>query len=473
VRLSSESASVLPGQELTLAVEVTASPDLRGRAVTLSVEAIDDKGAATMLSERSVVLNAWSRFEITAPVGEHRGSRLWRARIDRLPGEVTHIDNESWASARVVDRELKVMVIEGEPGWDTTFAVRAWRRDHQFKVATTFALGSGSWHAGGEAPAPSPLTAAALHGQDVVVLGARVAALVGAGGAAALADFVDHGGGLLLLGPGPRGLPALDALDPCSWESGVVQAELSADGSPPGLLPPGTRVTVSAGAVSSLRPQTRLLAGTREQPLLALRRQGAGWVCSANLLGVWRWQLAPGTQGAEPAERLWRQLLHHLTNAPLGGLRPERTATMVGEQLNMWVQPDLADQEVTVTDPAGAVRIMRPLHGQLQLRIDQPGRWGFLLGSDHVFVIASQYNREAIEISRDDLRMRRLAERTGGIAGGFGDAARIAERLAAAELLSGSVRSSVPMVTEPAWFVAALLLLCGEWWWRRRRLGMV
>jgi hypothetical protein len=128
---------------------------------------------------------------------------------------------------------------------------------------------------------------------------------------------------------------------------------------------------------------------------------------------------------------------------------------------------------VTVTDPAGAVRAMHALHGQLQLRLDQPGRWAFQLGSDHVFVIASQYNREAIEISRDDVRMRRLAERSGGIAGGYGDVERIAERLAAAERLSGSVRTSVPLVTETAWFLAVLLLLCGEWWWRRRRLGMV
>ncbi len=473
VRLAAESASALPGQEVALAAEVTASPDLRGRVVTLKVEAIDEQGAATTLTEQSVTLAAWTRIELTAPVGERRGGRLWRARIDHLPDEVTYLDNESLASTKVVDRDITVLVLEGEPGWDTTFAVRSWRRDRQFNVATLYALGSASWHAGGGTAVPTPLTAAALRGQDVVVLGARVQALVGSGGAAALAAFVDHGGGLLLLGPGPRALAAVDALDPCAWGPGLLTATLTSEGTTAGLLPPGAQVGVSAGAVTELRPQTRLLAGTRAQPLIALRRQGAGWVCSANLLGVWRWQLAPGSQGVEPAERLWRQLLHYLTNAPLGGLRPERTAVTVGEQLTLYVQPDLAEQAVTITDPAGHVTRQEPLKGALQLKIDQAGRWGFRLGADQVVVIASQFQREALEISRDDLRMRRLAERTGGIAGGYDDVARIAERLVASERLGGRVRTSTPMITEPAWFAALLLLLCGEWWWRRRRLGLV
>lgn len=470
LRLSAASATVFPGQELGLAAELTATPDLRGVTVRLVVEAIADDGKTSPLADQRVELSAWSKVELRTAVGEARGGRLWHAHIERLPNEVTYDDNEAWAAAQVVEREFKVLVLEGRPGWDTTFAVRAWRRDRQLQVSTIVGLGRTAWRAG----TASDQKAKSFAGVDVLVLGARIAPLLGTLGAAELADFVDRGGGLLLLGPGPRDVPAVDQLDPCTWMPGEVQAELSADAiTIPGLLPVGARAPITAGLVSELKPQARLIAGTRERPLVAIRRHGRGWVCSANLIGLWRWQLAPGDSGREPAERFWRQLLRQVAEAPQGRLRPERTAVGAGEDLVVWVQPDSGTQPVIVTDPAGQSREAMPVRDRVQVRADSPGLWRFQRGADRVTMVVIRQSREALEIGRDDARMRRLAERTGGTWGDLTAIDRLAARLDSSVVESGRSRVSEPLITEPGWFLAAFILLAGEWWWRRRRHGMV
>lgn len=470
LRLGAASATAFPGQELGLVAEITATPALRGGGARLVVEALGDDGRAEVLAEQRVELSAWAKVELRAAVGEARGGRLWRARLERLPGEVTHEDNEAWAAAQVVEREVKVLVLEGRPGWDTTFAVRAWRRDRQLQVSTAMSLGRTAWRAG----AADGKSSSPFANVDVLVLGARVAPLLGPDGAAELAAFVDRGGGLLLIGPGPRDVPVVDQLDPCAWLPGEVQAELAADAvAIPGLLPAGARAPVTAGLVGELRPQTRLIAGTRERPLVALRRQGSGWVCSANLIGLWRWQLAPGDGGREPAERFWRQLLRQVAEAPQGRLRPERTAVGVGEDLVVWIQPDSGAQPVVVTDPAGQRREAAPVRDRVQLRAEAAGLWRFQRGDDRVTVVATRQAREALEIGRDDARLRRLAERTGGSWGELADAERLAARLAGGAVDAGRAHVSTPLVTEPWWFIAAFVLLAAEWWWRRRRHGMV
>lgn len=474
LRLSTASATVFPGQELGLIAELTATPDLRGGTVRLVVEALADDGRASPIADQRVELAAWSKIELRTTVGEARGGRLWRARIDRLPAEITYDDNEAWAAAQVVEREVKVLVLEGRPGWDTTFAVRAWRRDRQLQVSTTVSLGRTAWRAGSSGDKTSEHKARLFAGVDVLVLGSRVAPLLGADGAAELAGFVDRGGGLLLIGPGPRDVPAVDLLDPCTWMPGEVQAELTADSiTIPGLLPAGARAPVTAGLVSELKPQSRLIAGTRERPLVALRRHGSGWVCSANLIGLWRWQLAPGDGGREPAERFWRQLMRQVAEAPQGRLRPERTAVGAGEDLVVWVQPDSGDQPLIVTDPAGKRREAVPVRDRVQLRADSPGLWRFQRGADRVTMVVTRQAREALEIGRDDARLRRLAERTGGTWGDIADAERLAARLAGSVIDAGRTQVSTPLITEPWWFLAAFLLLASEWWWRRRRHGMV
>jgi hypothetical protein len=470
LRLEVASPTVFPGQELPMTVTIAASPDLRGRRVKLEVDTIEESGFTVALARQEVTLDALVRVPLVDTPSGQKGGRLWRARVASLPGERTVDDNQDFASAQVVDRSVRVLVFEGQPWWDTTFAVRAWRRDKQLDVATAFGVGKRTWRAGNAAPVK--LDAEALKGVDVVVLGQALDRLGGGKEAArVLQEFVDRGGGVVLLGPGRRLSGALDQLDPIVASGALSARELtSADAAIPGLLPKDARLPVRSAAGGVLKPQARVLLGTREQPLIASRHLGAGWVCSVNLEGVWSWNI--GGQGREVGERFWRQVLRTLTNAPQGNLRAERLRLGVGEELVVWLQPDAQQQHVRLVHPDGSIKELLPVDDTVRVRLEQSGLYRVERGGERLTVVATLEVREQLEIARDDARLMRLAAATGGEFSDAGDITRLITRLRTVRIMAGTVRRPEPLISESMWFVAAMVLAGLEWWLRRKR-GLV
>lgn len=453
-----------------MTVTIAASPDLRGRRVKLEVDTIAENGFTTALARQEVTLDAMMRVPLVDTPSGQKGGRLWRARIAPLPGELTPDDNQDFVSAQVVDRSVRVLVFEGQPWWDTTFAVRAWRRDRQLDVATAFGVGKRTWRAGNAAP--DKLDAEALKGVDVVVLGQALDRLGGGKEAArVLSEFVDRGGGLVLLGPGRRMNGALDQVDPIAASGGLSALEItSTDAAITGLLPKDVRLPVRTAGGGVLKPQARVLLGTRDQPLIASRHLGGGWVCSVNLEGVWSWNI--GGQGREVGERFWRQVLRTLTNAPMGNMRAERLRLGVGEELVVWLQPDDQQRAVRLVHPDGSVHDLSPLDDTVRVRLERPGLYRVERGTERLTVVATLEVREQLEIARDDARLMRLAAATGGEFSDAGDITRLVTRLRTARIMAGTVRRPEPLISEVMWFVAALVLAGLEWWLRRKR-GMV
>jgi hypothetical protein len=465
VRLEVASPTVFPGQELPMTASIAASPDLRGQRVRLEVDTIAENGSTVPLARQDLVLDSLLRVPLVDTPSGQKGGRLWRARVAPVPGEVTPDDNQDFTSAQVVDRSVRVLVLEGQPWWDTTFAVRAWRRDRQLDVATTIGVGQRTWRAGNAAPAV--LDTAALAGVDVVVLGQELDRLVGSDGARVLGGFVDRGGGLLLLGPGRRLAGALDALDPIPASGPLEALELTgADAGLPGLLPRDVRFPVRAASGAVLKPQARVLLGDRQRPLIASRHLGGGWVCSVNLEGVWGWHV--GGQGRETGERFWRQLLRSLTNAPMGNLRAERLRLAVGEELAVWVQPDAKHAPLRLTRPDGVTVELAVVDDTARVRLERPGLYRLERGGERLTVVATIDVREQLEPARDDARLMRLAAATGGEFADAADLERLITRLRTTRTLSGTVVRPQPLVTESLWFVLAILLAGLEWWLRRR-----
>ena len=470
LRLEVASPTVFPGQELPMTVTIAASPDLRGRRVKLEVDTVGDGGVTIALARQEVTLDAMVRVPLVDTPSGQKGGRLWRARIAPLTGEQTAEDNQDFAAAQVVDRSVRVLVFEGQPWWDTTFAVRAWRRDKQLDVATAFGVGKRTWRAGNAAP--DKLDAEALKGVDVVVLGQALDRLGGGKEAArVLKEFVDHGGGVVLLGPGRRLDGELDQLDPIVAGGPLANLEItSADAGIVGLLPKDLRLPVRTAGGGVLKPQARVLLGTRDQPLIASRHLGGGWVCSVNLEGVWSWNI--GGQGREVGERFWRQVLRTLTNAPMGNLRAERLRLGVGEELVVWLQPDAQQQAVKLVHPDGSVHELVPVDDTVRVRLERPGLYRVERGGEQVTVVATLEVREQLEIARDDARLMRLSAATGGEFADAGNIAPLVTRLRTVRVLAGTVHRPEPLITEAMWFLAALILAGLEWWLRRKR-GMV
>ena len=464
VRLSPASPTVAPGQELALGVAVTATPGLRGRQARLVVEPVEPAGPPIL--DEVIDLAAWVGRTVSASAGSLAGGRLWRARIDPLPGEAGTADNEGFASVQVVEQTVRVAVLEGAPGWDASFALRAWRRDLGLEIRSRVLLGTRRLDTGGAVD----LDDAGLAGTQVLVLGGGLGPVLDEAARAAITRFVDRGGHLLLFGVNAPAEPTL-AQDPLVRAPGRDRLTLTSEDSLiPGLVPAGPGIPLEAGRVAGLAPHAQVLLGERERPLLVQRRIGAGWVCAVNLAGVWAWQLS---SGAEPAERFWRQILRGLVRPPAGVLRIDRTQVGVAEPVSVAVDPDRGITSITIQDPAGRRSELAVDGGSARLIPDQPGLWVLTAAGARVVVVAEDRLRERTEAARDDARLARLAQATGGSVGGLADLDRLAARLQAGRQATAPRTRSEPLIASPWWLLAAAGLFAAEWWIRRRRHGVV
>jgi hypothetical protein len=357
-------------------------------------------------------------------------------------------------------------VFEGQPYWDTTFAVRAWRRDRQLDVATAYGLGKRTWRAGNAAP--QRLNAEALTEVDVVVLGQSIESLCDPDAAATLRAYIERGGGVLMLGPGERLGGELNNIAPITADGQTMEIKItSADTSLSNFLPKDETFPLRTISGASVKPQSRLLLGNRQQPLIASRHVGGGWVCSAQIEGVWSWSI--GDQGRETAERFWRQLLRTLTNAPMGNLRAERLRIPVGDEAVVWVQPDSSkNMPVEVMRPDGSVAEISLNDNTIRMRLEQTGLYRISRAGESLTLVATLEAREQLEIARDDARLKRLATATGGEFYTTDTVDRLISRLRTARTLSGSIKKPEPLITNVVWFMVVILLLGLEWFLRRR-----
>ena len=463
VELLVPSPQLSPGQDIPLNAEITATPDLIGQETELIIEAVDDIEHPQELLRSTITLAGWMRVPVTVPAGESLGGRLWHARLAALPGESSTLDNSAWASAQVVDKTLRLLVLEGRPCWDTTFAVRAWRRDRQVQVSTAYLVGKKIWRTG---EASTPPSVESLANVDVLVLGQAGGVLLPE--ATVLKNWVDGGGRLILLSTAAT--PVAGELDPLLPTAAPRTITISG-GDSEGLLP--AKATFSAlAAPATIAPQARILLGTREQPLIALRRIGGGAVCRLNLDGYWRWHLSGGGN-RELGERFCRQLLRSVSRTPAGELWAERLRVGVGDSAALWTRPEANVTSLLHTLPDGSTESIQLTDFGGRPRLTQVGCHRFSAGSRVVTIVVERRLDEQVAVARNNDRLARLAERTGGETHNISDVATLARSLTHRRALATGVVREQPLITERWWLLSLVALAGAEWWIRRRRHGLV
>lgn len=469
VRLEPISPTAFPGQELTLDAVITASGAANGKSSDVILSDAEGKE----IERRTVTLKTETRETFTVAAGAVPGERLWQVRVLPITGEVTTADNDGLAVVQVVDRALRIAVVEGQPYWDTSFAVRAWRRDRQLAVGTLFGVGQRRWKAGENMI--DPPTAEKLKNVDVVVVGSHSERLLDAAGVAAITEFVTNGGGLLFLGVADDAAEApLAALDPLLRRQGrasSVVPQLASGGRALALLPVGSKplAAVASGLIAGLRPRTEVLIGHDEQPLVVFRRHGAGRVAAVNAEGLWRWSLNADGDG-EIAARFWRQLVKSLVHEGQHGVQADRPRYRVGQEAVITAP---GPEAFTVRAPDGGKSTLTRAEGGSRLTLTTAGRWMIAQGARQLTIPVDADVREIVELPRRDERLARLAGSTGGEVVEITDAVALAERLGRRADLRVEAPKSIPLVTMPWWLLLFAGLLASEWWLRRRRHGAI
>ena len=476
VRLTSASPTAFPGQELPLQLAVTANQVLHGRRAQVVVEAVSTTDGTVMpVLQQQITLSAFQQVPVLVHVGEHNGLRLWRARLEQLVDEIDHEDNVAHAAVQVSDRTMSVLVCEGRPVWDTTFLLRALRRDQQMLVATRFALGDKTYDAITDADQPMP----GLAEVGTVVLGRDGLDLLD-GKDTRLYNWVRDGGHLVLFNLDAESIAqtSFDEVVPITLRKGVIEvsAEQVAAWPRKRTLTIGDRISkkLTMYQQQDLAPQTEVLLGTSEQTAFARRRFGNGLITQVNAQGFWRWQLGDKAK-REVVERLWRQLVKH-SAAGSGVLQADRLRYRVGDEAVVaYYGSSEAEGTVRVETPEGRVVSLRPDDQQLiRIPLSELGLWKVQWGEQSTILVVESTADELVLIDRDDQRLHQLTAATAGTHRDWRQWASLCEELTIHSAMhSEQTQVLTPLIVKPHWLVLIGLLLSIEWYFRRRRYGGV
>ena len=341
VRLSTHGSEVLAfaGESVAIAAQIhqVGYPDR-----VLPVEVRDGD---TVLERVELIPDAQGRARlathVTAPEAGERSLRLIAV---PLPDEADVSNNERTIHIRTVPGPVRVLLVEGQPHWDSKFVAQSLARHPSVELTAlyrlgdnrTFTLVEGADHVtAAEQGFPEDLASLATY--DCLFLGRGSDRLLSPAQISMIQRFVAEHGGSLVFHRGRAYAGQLDALahlDPVLWGEGAIgdrRMTPTARGldSPLFVLDPGLD---AAAALARMRPLDRVQHSTGVKPLatvlavagrpddpqapvvVAWQPYGLGRVVSINAGGLWRWGFHGERNDFNEVvyDRLWSGLLRWL-----------------------------------------------------------------------------------------------------------------------------------------------------------------
>lgn len=471
-------------------------------------------------------------FEVTEPaVGQYE----YEVHVQPLENELDTANNSAITYLNVIDQQIRVLLLEGDPYWDTTFLQRSLMRNDKFDVDALIRYGPSHVRAIRKTPGTGdlhlPETLEQLAAYDVVILGRLVDSLGNSaqsnqagqfpllsGGQAdfpALLDqYVKNHGGTVIFSRGrafQNSSP--DGLEPVLWsDKSRDHVHLGATSEGRALSP--FRVLNSAGGglddlpdlvdekiPGQMQPLTSTFAvasgrdDATPEPAIVHRRYGEGQVVSIGVDGLWRWSLNAKVEGANsPFDRFWDQMVlwllavrDFIPNRQFS-FRPSSANILLGEKVYFRLvlrQPDPKIKSVPVTiyygDAEAGRTMLAPAPesiGRLTAEFlpERIGRYRAVVNLPDGTTQESRFivfteNLEETEVATDTLYLQRLCEASGGR---LLQASELTKLLS--ELNKEKADQTPKVLLRPAWNEAWVFylagLLFGVDWFLRRRWGL-
>lgn len=394
-----------------------------GRSADLVVTRTDEAGLNEVVKQEPVTFAAdgeqQHRVEIQA---DKAGVFTFTAELKPLAEEGNTANNKrSKTGVRVIDRKLKVLVVEDSPRWEYRF-LKGFLEADRARVDPRFVLRQGD-PTGTKMLAGFPATAAELRAWDAIVLGDVAPNFFSRNQLDLLEKWVRvEGGGLLILSgrnamPGAYGGTPIETMLPVVVDQAPPRIVDLEKVKPSGgdllngfhvlVTPEGERLgalrldpnaqrnaerwrtadslywlhpvrRVKPGATVAMVHPTKLLPGGEGPvPILALQRYGKGQVAYLGVDETWRWRYLPG---AAEHRRFWGQLVASLgMTRVLGGsassIDTDKSDYSVGDRVQIVAR--VLDQQLNpLPTEAVDVVISRDLSKEtvvLTARPDQPG----------------------------------------------------------------------------------------------------
>jgi len=457
-------------------------------------------------------------FEVAEP---ETGQYEYEVRVPPLENEVDTANNSAITYLNVVDQQIRVLVLEGDPYWDTAFLQRSLMRNDKFDVDALVRYGSDHVRAIRKTPGTGelhpPQTLDQFAAYDVIILGREVDSLLGPApdqSMTLLDQYVSERGGTVIFSRGSAfGKTAAGELEPVLWGGKTrdhVRLEATAEGrglSPFRVLSDGEGgwdalpELVAGSSARETKPLTATFAmatgrdDTTPEAAMVHRRYGRGQVMSIGVDGLWRWALNAKVEGANSAfDRFWDQMILWL----LAGrdfipnrqysFRPSSANILLGEDVYFRLvlrQPDARLKSVPATiyygdTEAGRVNLAPAPASTSRLTAqflpERTGRYRAVVNlpdgttQESRFIVFTE-NLEETEVATDTLYLRRLCESSGGRLLAPEELPKLL-----AELGQAATTQAPQTILRPVWNAAWVFylagLLFGLDWFLRRRWGL-
>ena len=462
-------------------------------------------------------------FEIAATQG---GLVEYRVETPVWEGEALKANNAASVRVLVIERPVRVLLVEGTPCWDTKFLAQLLRQQTNLVVTGVYRISEDRCFriegAGTRTDATAldafPSEPAALAEYDVAVFGKGVEYFLDAARVVALKAFLrDRGGAVVLARGKPYHLadfPEFESIEPVDWgalSDAEHRWEPTVDGEAAGLFggllpaagdPMWGKLPVLRGAYPCRRVKsfaTVLVEGVavgdarQRFPAVVSMRYGKGIVIAVNAEGLWQWDFFAAAETRAAYGEFWTELVQWaVTYADFVpgynyAVRLGAASALPGDSVSVRIARRAQDATPALAlriTGAGSPQVLTPAPadgrndrwesvfapeapGLYRVELVEAAAGAPLAPAETLEVPAPPGESEELSADRDYLR--RFAAESGGKAAEADDW----------DAVVASMRVGAPVVVEGeaiweslwdrAWALLAVVgLLCAEWYLRRR-----
>ena len=455
-------------------------------------------------------------FEVAEP---ETGQYEYEVRVQPLEGEAETANNSAITYLNVIDQQIRVLMVEGDPYWDTTFLQRSLMRNDKFEVDALVRYGKDRVRTirktpgNGELRAPETLDQ--FNAYDIVILGRSADRIFDPAQITLLNQYVADRSGVVIFSRGRafENSIAGGELEPVLWSDAArerVHLDVTAEGRSTSALQAlqggagGTEALpdlIAGRNATQSKPLTATLAvaASREDPAqdpaVVHRRFGRGQVVSVGVEGLWRWGLNSKVEGANtPFDRFWDQMILWLmagrdfVPTHQFSFRPNSANILLGEKVYFRLvmrkpDPKVASVPLTIYNgdtetgranmtPSGGDpgRLTAEFLPEKMERYRAVANFPDGTTQESRFIVFTE-NIEEIEVATDTGYLRRLCESSGGRVIDPADLAKLFK-----ELNSEKVEVAPKTRLHPLWNEAWVFYLAGVCfgldWFLRRRWGL-
>ncbi|MDK1032760.1 MAG: hypothetical protein QGD94_12185, partial [Planctomycetia bacterium] len=201
---------------------------------------------------QTIAFDGRQSVTVKLPVKQEKpGLYEYKISVDTVKGETEEGNNAQSVFLEVTDRRIKVLLLEGEPFWDTKFIAQTLRKDARIELTQISQLSSRKQEKivtrSDRAGAQIPLDAEEIAKFDVIILGRGLEHFLDRRTAKLLPDFVSERGGSIVFARGRAYDPDtasgrqmgrdIAVLEPVVWGVGLSH-NLSLQLTPAGLSSP-------------------------------------------------------------------------------------------------------------------------------------------------------------------------------------------------------------------------------------------